>query len=40
MGESARILVVDDDESIRKILKTVLEYMGYAVDTAKTEKKP
>ena len=36
MGESARILVVDDNESIRKILKTVLEYVGYVVDTAKT----
>ena len=36
MGESARILVVDDNESVRKILKTVLEYVGYVVDTAKT----
>jgi len=36
MGESARILVVDDNESIRKMMKTVLEYLGYAVDTAKT----
>jgi DNA-binding response OmpR family regulator len=36
MGEGARILVVDDNESIRKILKTVLEYVGYVVDTAKT----
>ncbi|MEM3566398.1 MAG: response regulator [Candidatus Bathyarchaeia archaeon] len=36
MGESARILVVDNNESIRKILKTVLEYMGYKVETAKT----
>ncbi|MEM3873897.1 MAG: response regulator [Candidatus Bathyarchaeia archaeon] len=36
MGESARILVVDDDESVRKILKTVLEYVGYTVNTAKT----
>jgi DNA-binding NtrC family response regulator len=36
MDGSARILVVDDNESVRKILETVLEYVGYAVDTAKT----
>ncbi len=36
MGEHARILVVDDDESIRKVLATVLEESGYAVDTAGT----
>jgi DNA-binding NtrC family response regulator len=36
MDKSARILVVDDNESVRKILETVLEYVGYAVDTAKT----
>ena len=35
MGEPARILVVDDDESIRKVLATILEDNGYAVDTAK-----
>jgi DNA-binding NtrC family response regulator len=35
MGERARILVVDDDESIRKVLATILEEEGYAVDTAK-----
>jgi DNA-binding NtrC family response regulator len=35
MGERARILVVDDDESIRKVLTTILEEEGYAVDTAK-----
>jgi DNA-binding NtrC family response regulator len=34
MGEAARILVVDDDESIRKSLATVLKDEGYAVDTA------
>ena len=35
MGERARILVVDDDESIRKVLATILEEEGYVVDTAK-----
>jgi DNA-binding NtrC family response regulator len=34
MGEHARILVVDDDESIRTVLTVVLEEKGYAVDTA------
>jgi len=34
MGEIAKILVVDDDESIRKTLKAVLEDEGYIVDTA------
>jgi len=35
MGETARILVVDDDESVRKVLAAILEEEGYAVDTAK-----
>lgn len=35
MGERARILVIDDDESIRKVLKTILEEKGYLVDIAK-----
>jgi CheY-like chemotaxis protein len=30
----ARILVVDDEEGIRKILKQVLEYEGHAVTAA------
>jgi DNA-binding NtrC family response regulator len=34
MGETARILVIDDDESIRKVLSTVLKENGYIVDTA------
>jgi len=38
MGEHARILVVDDDESIRKTLATILEEKGYSVDTAKNGK--
>ena len=38
MGESARILVVDDDENIRKVLMRILEDEGYMVDTAKTGK--
>jgi DNA-binding NtrC family response regulator len=36
--ESARILVVDDDESIRKVLATILEEKGYVVDTAENGK--
>lgn len=34
MGERARILIVDDDESIRKAISTILEDKGYTVDTA------
>jgi DNA-binding NtrC family response regulator len=34
MIESIRILVVDDDESIRRSLAAVLELKGYLVDTA------
>lgn len=37
MGE-ARILVVDDDETIRKSISKVLESTGYVVDIAKTGK--
>jgi len=32
----ARILVVDDDESIRRVLAAVLEEKGYFVDAAET----
>jgi len=38
MGERARILIVDDDESIRKVLSTILEEEGYAVDIAMSGK--
>jgi DNA-binding NtrC family response regulator len=36
MGKRARILVVDDDETIRKVLATILEEKGYAVDMAES----
>jgi len=36
LDERARILVIDDDESIRKILKAILEDEGYSVETAET----
>lgn len=36
MVERARILVVDDDESIRKAISTILEEKGYEVDTAES----
>jgi DNA-binding NtrC family response regulator len=36
MDKHARILVVDDDESIRNTLKTILEDEGYIVDLAAT----
>jgi DNA-binding NtrC family response regulator len=34
LGERTRILIVDDDESIRKTLKAILEELGHEVDTA------
>jgi DNA-binding NtrC family response regulator len=39
MGEIARILIVDDDENIRKVLTTILEDEGYNVDSVDTAKK-
>jgi DNA-binding NtrC family response regulator len=39
MSEAARILVIDDDENIRKVLATILEDEGYIVETAETAKK-
>jgi len=38
MGDPTRILVVDDDESIRKTLAAILEEEGYVVDTAENGK--
>jgi len=38
MDERARILVIDDDESIRKTMAAVLENDGYVVDTAENGK--
>jgi len=39
MGETARILVVDDDENIRKVLETILEDEGYSVELVDTARK-
>jgi two-component system response regulator PilR (NtrC family) len=39
MGEGPRILIVDDDESIRKVLAAVLEENGYMIDAAEDGKK-
>lgn len=39
MGESARILVIDDDESIREVLTAILEDEGYTVESVGTAKK-
>ncbi len=38
MNKSIRILVVDDDDSIRTVLKVILEDEGYIVDLAKNGK--
>lgn len=39
MGNNTRILVIDDDENIRKILVTILTDEGYDVGTAATARK-
>jgi two-component system, NtrC family, response regulator HydG len=36
LEKQARIILVDDDESIRKTMKTILEDEGYIVDLAST----
>jgi DNA-binding NtrC family response regulator len=38
VSESARILVIDDEESIRKTVSLTLQYAGYQVDTAENGK--
>ena len=38
MGGNARILVVDDDENIRKVLAKILEDEGYTVESVGTAK--
>jgi DNA-binding NtrC family response regulator len=39
MQKPARILIIDDDENIRKVLQTILEDEGYHVETAETARK-
>jgi DNA-binding NtrC family response regulator len=39
MSETARILIVDDDENIRKVLEAILEDEGYTVELVDTAKK-
>ena len=36
MNKTGKILVVDDEENVRKVLSTALEDDGYFVDTAET----
>jgi DNA-binding NtrC family response regulator len=38
MNDPARILLIDDDENVRKALELALKANGYAVDTAATGK--
>jgi DNA-binding NtrC family response regulator len=39
MGETARILIVDDDENIRKVIALILTDDGYMVESVDTAKK-
>jgi DNA-binding NtrC family response regulator len=39
MDETTRILIIDDDENIRKVLATILEEEGYEVESVDTAKK-
>jgi DNA-binding NtrC family response regulator len=36
MTENARILIIDDDENIRRVLETILTDEGYSVECAET----
>jgi DNA-binding NtrC family response regulator len=38
MSKSSRILVIDDEESIRRTVSMTLEHAGYVVDTAENGK--
>jgi DNA-binding NtrC family response regulator len=38
MSESVRILVIDDDESIRRTVSMTLQHAGYIVDSAENAK--
>ena len=38
MGKCARILIVDDDQSIRKVLETILKDEGYVIESIGTAK--
>ena len=38
MGDIARILIVDDDENIRKVLTAILEGEGYSAESSGTAK--
>jgi DNA-binding NtrC family response regulator len=38
MSESARILVIDDEETIRRTVSMTLKHAGYSVDTAENGK--
>jgi len=39
MGETVRILIVDDDENIRKVITAILEDEGYNVESVETARK-
>ena len=39
MEKPARILIIDDDENIRKVIQTILDDEGYITDAADTAKK-
>jgi DNA-binding NtrC family response regulator len=39
LTDNARILIIDDDENIRRVLETILTDEGYAVESADTAMK-